>query len=127
MDDTATADQIAEIRSARLHRTMQAVAAAHPFYRTVLADAGLTADDFRAIDDLEKLPLTSKQDYISDPQAFRLDADALPDDFGLEERVIWDIAYTSGTTGGNRRRSTIRRMTYTAFSIRRGVATMPRD
>ena len=100
MDGAATATEIAEIRSARLHRTMQAVAAAHPFYRGVLAKAGLTADDFRTIDDLEKLPLTSKQDYISDPQAFRLDPDDLPDDFGLEERVIWDIAYTSGTTGG---------------------------
>ena len=100
MDDTATASEIAAVRSARLHRTMQAVAAAHPFYRGVLAEAGLTPDDFQTIDDLQKLPLTSKQDYISDPQAFRLDADALPDDFGLEERVIWDIAYTSGTTGG---------------------------
>jgi phenylacetate-CoA ligase len=100
MEDLNTADAIARIRSARLHRTMQAVGAAHPFYRSVLADNGLTADDFRSIDDLQKLPLTSKQDYISDPQAFRLDADALPDEFGLEERVIWDIAYTSGTTGG---------------------------
>ena len=100
MDDTATASEIAAVRSARLHRTIQAVAAAHPFYRGVLAEAGLTPDDFQTIDDLQKLPLTSKQDYIFYPQAFRLDADALPDDFGLEERVIWDIAYTSGTTGG---------------------------
>jgi phenylacetate-coenzyme A ligase PaaK-like adenylate-forming protein len=100
MDEPETAESIKQVRSARLHRTMQAVAVAHPFYRSVLADAGLTADDFRSIDGLEKLPLTSKQDYISDPQAFRLDEDALPDDFGLEERVIWDIAYTSGTTGG---------------------------
>ena len=100
MDDTATAAEISDIRAVRLHRTMQAVAAAHPFYRRVLTEAGLTADDFRSVEDLEKLPLTSKQEYISDPQAFRLDADALPDDFGLEERVIWDIAYTSGTTGG---------------------------
>lgn len=100
MDDLNTADAISRIRSARLHRTMQAVAAAHPFYRAVLADAGLTADDFTSIDDLQKLPLTSKQDYISDPQSFRLDEDLLPDDFSLEERVIWDIAYTSGTTGG---------------------------
>ena len=79
---------------------MQAVAAAHPHYRSVLARSGLTADDFRSIDDLGQLPLTSKQDYIADPQAFRLNEDRLPDDFGLEERVIWDIAYTSGTTGG---------------------------
>ena len=100
MDEPETAESIKQVRSTRLHRTMRAVAVAHPFYRSVLADAGLTADDFRSIDGLEKLPLTSKQDYISDPQAFRLDEDALPDDFGLEERVIWDIAYTSGTTGG---------------------------
>jgi phenylacetate-CoA ligase len=100
MEDLNTAEAIARVRSARLHRTMQAVVAAHPYYRTILADAGLTADDFRSIDDLEKLPLTSKQDYISDPQAFRLDADALTAEFPLEERVIWDIAYTSGTTGG---------------------------
>ena len=101
MDDMATAAEIADIRAIRLHRTMQAVAAAHPFYRVRLADAGLTADDFRSIEDLEKLPLTSKQEYISDPLAFRLNADALPDDFSLEERVTWDIAYTTGTTGGN--------------------------
>ena len=100
MDGLDTRDGIDRVRGARLHRTMQAVAAAHPFYRGVLAETGLTADNFRTIGDLEKLPLTPKQDYISDPQAFRLDADALPDDFGLEERVIWDIAYTSGTTGG---------------------------
>jgi len=100
MDEPDTAESIKQVRSARLQRTMQAVAGAHPFYRSVLADTGLTADDFQSIDDLEKLPLTSKQDYISDPQAFRLDEDALPNDFSLEERVIWDIAYTSGTTGG---------------------------
>lgn len=100
MSDPETADSIERVRSARLHRTMQAVAAAHPFYRAVLADTGLTADGFRSIDDLQKLPLTGKQAYISDPQAFRLDADSLPGDFSLEERVIWDIAYTSGTTGG---------------------------
>lgn len=100
MEDLNTAEAIARVRSARLHRTMQAVVAAHPYYRTILADAGLTADDFRSIDDLEKLPLTSKQDYISDPHAFRLDADALTAEFPPEERVIWDIAYTSGTTGG---------------------------
>ena len=96
----ATAGAIDQIRSARLHRTVQAVAAAHPHYRNVFADAGLSPDDFQSIEDLQKLPLTTKQDYISDPQSFRLDADALPDEFGVEERVIWDIAYTSGTTGG---------------------------
>jgi len=94
------ASDIERIRTERFRRTMTAVCAASPFYRARLADAGLSAGDFRTLDDLERLPLTDKSDYIADPQAFRLDPDALPDDCALEERVTWDIAYTSGTTGG---------------------------
>ena len=41
-----------------------------------------------------------KEDYIENPEAFRLAPDLLPDDAPVEQRVIWDIAYTSGTTGG---------------------------
>ncbi|MEK9646566.1 MAG: AMP-binding protein, partial [Alphaproteobacteria bacterium] len=95
-----TNDDITQLRGDRLHATMQAVAAAHPFYRKKLAAAGLRADDFSTLADLEKLPLTSKQDYIENPEAFRLDPGLLPEDALVEERVIWDIAYTSGTTGG---------------------------
>ncbi len=95
-----TDDDISRLRGARLHATMQAVAAAHPFYRDKLATAGLGADDFRTLADLEKLPLTAKQDYIENPEAFRLDPDRLPVDAPVEQRVVWDIAYTSGTTGG---------------------------
>lgn len=91
---------IDRIRTERFRRTMQAVCAASPFYRRRLADAGLVADDFRTIDDLERLPLTGKSDYIADPEAFRLEPDALPEGSTVEERVVWDIAYTSGTTGG---------------------------
>ncbi len=93
-------DDVTPLRGYRLHSTMKAVAVAHPFYREKLAAAGLGADDFRTLADLEKLPLTSKQDYIENPEAFRLDPDLLPEDAPVEERVIWDIAYTSGTTGG---------------------------
>ena len=41
-----------------------------------------------------------KQDYIADPEAFRLRPDDLPADFATEERVLWDVAYTTGTTSG---------------------------
>src|SRR6185503_8766113 len=46
------------------------------------------------------LPLTRKEDYISDPEAFRLRPRDLPADCSPEERVLWDIAYTTGTTSG---------------------------
>ena len=59
-----------------------------------------SSSDIRSLDDLEALPLTRKDDYIADPEAFRLRPDDLPADFSAEERVLWDVAYTTGTTSG---------------------------
>src|SRR3977135_2902677 len=88
------------VRTARLRRTLQAVSAAHPFYRTRFHERGIKADDIRSLDDLQALPPTHKHDYIGDPEAFRLRPDDLPPEFSAEERVLWDVAYTTGTTSG---------------------------
>jgi phenylacetate-CoA ligase len=88
------------IRAERLRRTLAAVSAAHPFYRARLRELSIKPDDIRSLDDLSALPVTHKSDYISDPEAFRLRPDDLPADFSAEERVLWDVAYTTGTTSG---------------------------
>src|SRR5262245_19238314 len=88
------------IRTARLQRTLAAVAVAHPFYRQRFGAAGIAVQDIRSLDDLAALPLTHKNDYIADPESFRLRPDELPADFSAEERVLWDVAYTTGTTSG---------------------------
>jgi phenylacetate-CoA ligase len=88
------------LREERLRRTLRAVALAHPYYRARFRALGVTASDIRTLDDLALLPLTRKEDYVADPEAFRLRADDLPGDFTNEERVIWDVAYTTGTTAG---------------------------
>jgi phenylacetate-CoA ligase len=88
------------LAATRFRRTLTAVAAAHPFYRARFPELGLKPDDIRSLDDIQALPLTHKDDYISDPEAFRLRPDDLPADFSAEERVLWDIAYTTGTTSG---------------------------
>jgi phenylacetate-CoA ligase len=88
------------LREERFLRTLHAVAAAHPFYRARFAALGIKAEDVRTLDDLPKLPLTRKDDYITDPEAFRLRPDDLPEECGPEERLLWDVAYTTGTTGG---------------------------
>ncbi len=88
------------VRAARLRRTLAAVAAAHPFYRARLRELRIEAGDIRSLDDLAALPLTQKDDFIADPEAFRLRSDDLPADFSAEERVLWDVAYTTGTTSG---------------------------
>jgi phenylacetate-CoA ligase len=106
---------ISSLRDARLRRTLQAVAYAHPFYRRRFAELGLAPEDIRTCGDLHRLPLTTKDDYIADPEAFRLRADDLPTDFGVTERVIWDIAYTTGTTAG--RPSPFYNTTHDAYAI----------
>ena len=62
------------IRLSRLNRTLWAGASAHPFYRERFRALGFVADDIRTLDDLEKLPVTGKDEYIADPEAFRLHA-----------------------------------------------------
>ena len=84
----------------RLRRTIAAVAAAHPYYRAKFHALGVEPGDIKSLDDLQQLPPTSKQDYISDPDSFRLRPDDLPADCANEERVLWDVAYTTGTTTG---------------------------
>jgi phenylacetate-CoA ligase len=103
------------IREQRLQRTLTAVAAAHPFYRARFRELGITPDDIRSLDDLQRLPPTPKDDYIRDPEAFRLRADDLPADYATTERVIWDIAYTTGTTSG--RPSPFYNTTHDAYAI----------
>jgi phenylacetate-CoA ligase len=103
------------ISDERLRRTLRAVAAAHPFYRTRFAELNIRIDDIASLAALDRLPLTRKDDYIADPEAFRLRGDDLPADHGLEERVIWDIAYTSGTSAG--RPSPFYNTTHDAYAI----------
>jgi len=92
--------ELETVRAARLARTLTAVAVAHPFYRAKFRELGIVAGDIRSLADLSALPLTHKNDYIGDPDAFRLRPDDLPADFSAEERVLWDVAYTTGTTSG---------------------------
>ena len=89
----------AEIHAAQEQRfaaTMDLVCAHHPFYRALMARLGLRRADFRSTADLARLPLTTKQDFMGDPQAFLLGASEVPP----EMQVVWDTMYTTGTSSG---------------------------
>lgn len=89
-------DEIEAAQAAHLAETMRRVATGHPHYRRVLASLGLGAGDFRSPQALAKLPLTRKEDYLRDPEAFRLSGADLPE----EMRAVWDVMYTTGSTAG---------------------------
>ena len=97
-DSGTYARQLRKRQNAYLARMAPLWAQAHPYARRVLRERGLTPDDFRTVDDIPKLPPMTKQDYISDPELFRLDP-SRASDLSLEERTIADIIYTAGSTG----------------------------
>lgn len=68
----------------------------HPFYSKLMRDLGLTPDDIQNVDDLQKIPPSSKADFLADPEAFRLRPEGLP----VTEGTLWKIIYTTGTTTG---------------------------
>lgn len=85
------------LQEERFQHQMDLVFAGHPYYKDVLAREGLTRKDFRGLSDLSKLPLTRKEDYIARPQEFRLRLDQVKGT-SREERTLWDIIYTAGST-----------------------------
>ncbi|MFQ5693812.1 MAG: phenylacetate--CoA ligase family protein, partial [Nitrospinota bacterium] len=70
------------------------------YYRQKFSEWGVEAGDIRTLDDLAALPLTHKADYMADPEAFRMRPGDLPPDLSPEEVVLWDVAYTTGTSSG---------------------------
>jgi len=68
----------------------------HPFYSKQMRDLGLTPADIQNVDDLQKLPPSSKTEFLADPEAFRLRPEGLP----ASEATLWKIIYTTGTTTG---------------------------
>ena len=86
--------EIEDVQSEKLRTMLALCARGHPWYRKRWSDAGIDVAAIRTVADLERLPLTAKQDLMADPEAFRLRVPDLP----LEERVLWEVLYTTGST-----------------------------
>ena len=85
---------IERVQGERLRAMLALCARGHPHYRRRWAELGFKPDAIRGVDDLERLPLTSKQELMADPEGFRLRLPELP----LHERILWEVIYTTGTT-----------------------------
>lgn len=85
-------------RAAALSATLDLAAAHHALTRRKMAEAGLTRADLATPADLARLPLTTKAELMAAPEDAVLDLDgaAVPE----EERVVWDVMHTTGSTSG---------------------------
>lgn len=95
-----TVKRIEDLRpaqEARFAHQMDLIFQAHPYYRVVFGKMGLTRSDVRSLDDLQILPLTYKEDYIAQPEAFRLEMEKIHG-ATQDERTLWDIIFTAGST-----------------------------
>ena len=96
---TAALQALRELKDARLGRMLALCAAAHPFYRARFARLGFAPGDIRGLDDLARLPITTKTDYMAAPEDFRLCLEDLPTE-AAAGATLWNVAFTTGTTSG---------------------------
>ncbi|MGQ9630816.1 MAG: phenylacetate--CoA ligase family protein [bacterium] len=83
-------DELEQIQLERLQSTLNRVYLNVKFYRRMFKELGLVPDDIRSLEDLAKLPFTTKADL---KEAYPYDMFALP------LREVVRIHATSGTTG----------------------------
>ena len=88
-------DRIRAMQDELFKRQMEWVWDGHDYYRRVFAERGMEKGDIQTLDDLEKLPLTYKKEYMAEPDAFKLK----PSNPTLYD-WIFEVTYTTGSTTG---------------------------
>lgn len=88
--EQASREEIRRIQSERLVKTVRRVYEKVPVYRERMISAGVTPDDVKSVDDLYKLPFTSKQD-LRDTYPFGM--------FAVPMEEVVRLHASSGTTG----------------------------
>ena len=91
-------EKIRELQNKLVAEQIALCAQGHEFYKQRWAEHGVDPATVKTIDDLERLPLTSKKDLMDSPEAFRLQCPDLP----LAQRTLWEANYTTGPTSDAR-------------------------
>jgi phenylacetate-CoA ligase len=92
-------DEIRAVQNEKLRHQMTLLEKYSPYYGKLFKEKGIVAADVQSVDDLEKIPLLYKKDYMAEPLNFRL---AIPAGEPVQphERILWGVHYTTGTTSG---------------------------
>ncbi len=88
--ESMSRDEMHNLQSARLHSTVKRMYHNVPFYRHKMQEIGLEPGDIRSIDDIVKLPFTTKQD-LRDNYPFGL--------FAVPKSQVVRVHASTGTTG----------------------------
>jgi phenylacetate-CoA ligase len=93
--ETASRDEIAMLQFQKLETLLKKVYTSNPFYRNKFKNLGITSSEIRSLDDLHKLPFTTKREFEEDQEKHP------PFGTNLTEPLENYVQYhqTSGTTG----------------------------
>jgi len=89
--------EILDVQNAALGKQMLRLESFSPYYREKFKEWGIDPKSIQTVDDLQKIPLTSKADYMKDRgESFKLDMDFN----NFMEYILYEVTYTTGTTTG---------------------------
>ncbi len=92
------AEDVRRLQDRLISRMIEICYRGHPFYRRLMRSEGITPEAVQSVGAFTKhFPITRKEDFLADPEAFRLQ---VPDDLTLEARVLREVMYTTGSTSG---------------------------
>jgi len=90
-------EEIRAAQNANLVKQMERLEKFSPYYREKFKEWGLDPKSIQTVDDLEKIPVTSKEEYMKDRgESFKLEMDFN----NMLEYILYEITYTTGTTTG---------------------------
>ena len=89
-EETLSRQEIEAIQLDKLQKVVRRVYEKVPYYRAKMDEAGIKPDDVKSLDDLKRLPFTTKQD-MRDTYPFGL--------FAVDKSELERIHASSGTTG----------------------------
>lgn len=93
---TADAREFARAQDEALAETIRICYEGHPYYRRLMKANGLLPRHITKTAHLLRLPVTTKQDFMSDPEAFRLS----PNNTSSPRSYTWGTVFTTGTSSG---------------------------
>ena len=87
--------QIMEIQNGFLRKQLDLLNNSSPYYKKLFRKNGIDISKIRSVTDLKNIPVTKKEEYVNNPEAFKL-VHEKPNIYDS----IWQVMYTAGTTTG---------------------------
>lgn len=88
-------EDVRALQNEQLKREMERVTDGSAYYKELFKREKIDPEKIKTVDDLTRIPVTYKRDYMQDPEAFRLKlSNATLYDW------LWEVTYTTGTTTG---------------------------